>query len=110
MSRVKRGNVAQLRRKKILKVASGFRGSSNRLFRSANARVLKAWMHAYKGRKNRKRIFRQIWIARIRAFANQRQTSYSKLMMELKSSNIGLNRKMLSQLILLGDASVLVKN
>jgi len=107
MSRVKRGNVARVRRKNILKVASGFRGSSNRLFRTANARVLKAWMHAYKGRKNKKRIFRQVWIARIRAFANQRETSYSKLMMNLKKSNIGLNRKMLAQLILLGDTSAL---
>lgn len=107
MSRVKRGNVARLRRKNILKVASGFRGSSNRLFRTANARVLKAWKYAYIGRKNKKRIFRQVWIARIRAFANQRQTSYSKLMMNLKKSKIGLNRKMLAQVILLGDSSVL---
>lgn len=107
MSRVKRGNVARVRRKNIMKIASGFRGSSNRLFRTANARVMKSWMHAYKGRKNKKRIFRQIWIARIRAFANQRQSSYSKLMMSLKKSKIGLNRKMLAQLIILGDSSVL---
>ena len=107
MSRVKRGNVARVRRKNILKVASGFRGSAGRLFRTANAKVLKAWMYAYKGRKNKKRIFRQVWITRIRAFANERQTSYSKLMMNLKKSNIGLNRKMLAQLILLGDSSVL---
>lgn len=104
--RIKRGNVAKVRRKGILKIASGFRGSSNRLFRTANARVMKSMLHAYIGRKNKKRTFRQIWIARIKAFANQRQTSYSKFMMELKKANIGLNRKMLSQLIVLGDASV----
>ena len=107
MSRVKRGNVARVRRKGILKIASGFRGSSNRLFRTANARVLKSWLHGYIGRKNKKRIFRQVWIGRIKAFANQRQTSYSRLMMNLKKSNIGLNRKMLAQLILLGDSSII---
>jgi large subunit ribosomal protein L20 len=103
--RIKRGSVARVRRKGILRIASGFRGSSNRLFRTANARVMKSMLHAYVGRKNKKQIFRQIWIARIKAFANQKQTSYSKFMMGLKKSNIGLNRKMLSQLIILGDAS-----
>lgn len=104
--RVKRGNVAKVRRKGILKIASGFRGSSNRLFRTANARVMKSMLHAYVGRKNKKRTFRQIWIARIKAFANGNQKSYSKFMVDLKKSNVGLNRKMLAQLIILGDASV----
>ena len=103
--RVKRGNVAKVRRKGILKIASGFRGSSNRLFRTANARVMKSMLHAYVGRKNKKRTFRQIWIARIKAFANEKQTSYSKFMMVIKKSKISLNRKMLSQLIVLGDAA-----
>lgn len=105
--RIKRGNVARVRRKNVLKIASGFRGSSNRLFRTANARVMKSMLHAYVGRKQKKRTFRQIWIGRIKAFANQRQTSYSKFMMGLKKSNIGLNRKMLSQLIVLEDLSVM---
>lgn len=104
--RVKRGNVARVRRKNILKIASGFRGSSNRLFRTANARVMKSMLHSYVGRKNKKRTFRQIWIGRIKAFANEKQTSYSKYIMELKKSNISLNRKMLSQLIVLGEASL----
>jgi len=101
--RVKRGSVARVRRKNVLKIASGFRGSSNRLFRTANARVMKSMLHAYIGRKNKKRTFRQIWIGRIKAFANQKQTSYSKFMMGLKKSNISLNRKMLAQLIVLED-------
>jgi large subunit ribosomal protein L20 len=67
---------------------------------------MKSMLHAYVGRKNKKRTFRQIWIGRIKAFANENQTSYSKFMMNLKKSNVGLNRKMLSQLIVLGDASV----
>jgi|Transcript_16624 large subunit ribosomal protein L20 len=105
--RVKRGNVARVRRKSVLKIASGFRGSSNRLFRTANARVMKSMLHAYVGRKHKKRTFRQIWIGRIKAFANQKQISYSKFMMGLKKSNVGLNRKMLAQLIVLGDASAI---
>jgi large subunit ribosomal protein L20 len=105
--RVKRGNVARIRRKNVLKIASGFRGSSNRLFRTASARVMKSMLYAYVGRKNKKRTFRQIWVARIKAFANGNDKSYSKFMMDLKKSNIALNRKMISQLIVLGDASVI---
>lgn len=67
---------------------------------------MKSMLHSYVGRKNKKRTFRQIWIGRIKAFANEKQTSYSKYIMELKKSNISLNRKMLSQLIVLGEASL----
>ena len=98
MARVKRGNVARKRRKKILQLASGFQGSNGRLFRTANQRVMKALCNAYRDRKRRKRDFRRLWIARINAAARINGISYSKLIGNLKKSDIRLNRKMLSQL------------
>src|SRR6476646_5068553 len=90
MTRVKRGNVARKRRKKILKLAKGFRGSHSRLFRTANQQVMKALRNAYRDRRKRKRDFRRLWIARINAAARQHGMSY-----------IQLNRKMLAQLAVL---------
>ncbi|MEA5598386.1 50S ribosomal protein L20 [Rivularia sp. UHCC 0363] len=101
MSRVKRGNVARKRRKKILKLAKGFRGSHSTLFRTANQQVMKALRHAYRDRKKRKRDFRRLWIARINAAVRQHGMSYSKFMGNLKKSNIEINRKMLSQMAIL---------
>ena len=98
MPRVKRGNVARKRRKKILKLAKGFRGSHSRLFRTANQQVMKALRNAYRDRRRRKRDFRRLWITRINAAARLRGTSYSKLMHKLKLANIEINRKMLAQL------------
>lgn len=98
MTRVKRGNVARKRRKKILKLASGFRGAHSRLFRVANQQVMKALRYAYVDRNKRKRDFRALWIARINAAARLQGTTYSKLMGSLKKVNIILNRKSLSQL------------
>nr|YP_009504664.1 ribosomal protein L20 [Cyanophora biloba]AWW13850.1 ribosomal protein L20 [Cyanophora biloba] len=98
MTRVKRGNVARKRRKKILKLASGFRGAHSRLFRVANQQVMKALRYAYLDRNKRKRDFRALWIARINASARLQGTTYSKLMGGLKKCNIILNRKSLSQL------------
>ncbi|WP_299485308.1 50S ribosomal protein L20 [Acaryochloris sp. IP29b_bin.137] len=98
MTRVKRGNVARKRRKKILKLAKGFRGSHSRLFRIANQQVMKALRNAYRDRRKRKRDFRRLWIARINAATRQHGVSYSQFMGQLKRANIQLNRKMLAQL------------
>jgi large subunit ribosomal protein L20 len=101
MTRVKRGNVARKRRKKILKLAKGFRGSHSTLFRTANQQVMKALRSAYRDRKKKKRDFRRLWIARINAAARMHGMSYSKLMGNLKKANIEINRKMLAQLAVL---------
>ncbi|MBE9213504.1 50S ribosomal protein L20 [Plectonema cf. radiosum LEGE 06105] len=101
MTRVKRGNVARKRRKKILKLAKGFRGSHSTLFRTANQQVMKALRHAYRDRKKRKRDFRRLWITRINAAIRQHGMSYSKFMGYLKKSNIEINRKMLAQMAIL---------
>jgi large subunit ribosomal protein L20 len=98
MSRVKRGNVARQRRKKVLKLAKGFRGSHSKLFRTANQQVMKALRNAYRDRRKRKRDFRRLWITRINAAARMHDLSYSKLTHQLKKAEIGLNRKMLAQL------------
>ncbi len=98
MSRVKRGNVARKRRKKILKLAKGYRGSHSKLFRTANQQVMKALRNAYRDRRKRKRDFRRLWITRINAAARQHGLSYSQLTGKLKKANVGLNRKMLAQL------------
>ena len=98
MTRVKRGNVARKRRKKILKLAKGFRGAHSKLFRTANQQVMKALRNAYRDRRKRKRDFRRLWITRINAAARQHGMSYSQLAGKLKKANIGLNRKMLAQL------------
>jgi large subunit ribosomal protein L20 len=101
MVRVKRGNVARKRRKKILKMASGFRGAHSRLFRVANQQVMKSLRYSYVGRKRRKRDFRKLWITRINAAAKLNGLNYSTLISKLKKSNIGLNRKILSQLAII---------
>jgi large subunit ribosomal protein L20 len=101
MSRVKRGNVARKRRKKILKLAKGFRGSHSKLFRTANQQVMKALRNAYRDRRKRKRDFRRLWITRINAAARMNGLSYSKLTHQLKQADIGLNRKMLAQLAMI---------
>lgn len=101
MARVKRGNVARKRRKKILKMAKGYRGSHSKLFRTANQQVMKALRNAYRDRRRRKRDFRRLWIARINAAARLNGMSYSKLIGGLKKAEIALNRKMLAQLAVL---------
>jgi large subunit ribosomal protein L20 len=98
MVRVKRGNVARKRRKKILNIAKGFRGSHSRLFRIANEQVMKALRYGYVGRKRKKRDFRSLWIIRINSASRMYGMKYSNLICLLKKSNIGINRKMLSQM------------
>jgi large subunit ribosomal protein L20 len=101
MVRVKRGNVAKKRRKKILKLAKGYRGAHSRFFRVANQQVMKALKYSYVGRKQKKRTFRKLWITRINAASKLNGLSYSKLIHNFKKSNIDLNRKILSQIAVL---------
>ena len=101
MSRVKRGNVARKRRKKVIKVGKGFRGSHSRLFRTANQQVMNALRNAYSDRRERKSDCRRRWITRINAAARQQGISYSQLTGQLKKANTLLNRKMLAQLAVL---------
>ena len=101
MVRVKRGNIAKNRRKKILKFAKGFKGAHSRLFRTANGQVMKALVYSYVGRKKRKQDFRKLWICRVNAAARAEGLTYSKLRNGLKKSSIALNLKMLAQLSVL---------
>ena len=101
MVRVKRGNVARKRRKKLLALASGYRGAHSILFRVANQQVMKALRYSYIDRKQKKRIFRKIWISRINAASRLNGVSYSELICNFKKSNIELNRKMLAQIAVL---------
>jgi len=105
MVRVKRGNVARKRRKKILSLASGYRGAHSVLFRVANQQVMKALRYSYVGRKQKKRIFRKIWIRRINAASRANGITYSQTIHKLKQSNIDLNRKMLSQIAVLDSST-----
>ena len=96
--RVKRGFKANRRRKKVLKLAKGFRGGHSKLFRTAADTVDRALMYAYRDRRVRKREFRQLWIARINAAARLNDLSYSKFMHGLQLAQIDLDRKVLAEL------------
>src|SRR5690606_8972232 len=98
MARVKRAVNAKKRHKKVLKQAKGYYGAKSKLFRTANQAVMKSLNYAYIGRKQRKRDFRKIWIARINAAARLNGMSYSKFINGLKKANIEVNRKMLSEM------------
>lgn len=98
MPRVKRGNKARKRRKKVLKLAKGFFGSRSKLFRPANQAVMKSLQYAYRDRRNKKRNFRRLWITRINAAARQEGLSYSRFINGLKQADIEINRKMLADL------------
>ena len=103
MVRVKRGNVARKKRKKVLKMAKGFKGAHSSLFRTAKQQVMKALKYAYSGRKQRKREYRRLWITRINAGLTNYGISYSQFINLLKKSDVALNRKSLSQLIILDN-------
>ncbi|MFC1560225.1 50S ribosomal protein L20 [Candidatus Margulisiibacteriota bacterium] len=98
MVRVKRGNVAKKRRKKLLTRAKGFRGSLHKLFRPSKQAVIRAMAYATRDRKAKKREFRSLWIIRINARAREFGITYSKLINGLKKSNIVINRKTLAYL------------
>ncbi|OEU48624.1 MAG: 50S ribosomal protein L20 [Desulfobacterales bacterium C00003060] len=96
--RVKRGFKARRRRKKILKLAKGYRGGRSKLYRTASDAVDKALQYAYRDRKARKRDFRRLWIVRINAAARLNNLSYSRLTQGLKRTRVEINRKILAEL------------
>ena len=98
MARVKKAVNAKKKHKKVLKLAKGFYGQKSKVFRAANPAVMRSLRSAYIGRKNKKRDFRRLWIARINAAARMNGISYSQFMNGLKKSGIEINRTMLSEM------------
>ena len=98
MARVKGGVGAKKKHNRALKLAKGYRGARSKQYRVAKQSVMRALTSSYAGRKQRKREFRQLWIARINAAARMNDISYSKLMHGLKLAGVDINRKMLSEM------------
>jgi large subunit ribosomal protein L20 len=98
--RIKRGFKARRRRNKVLKLAKGFRGGRGKLIRTAADSVDKALSYAYRDRRQRKRDFRRLWVARINAAARMNDMSYSKFISGLKKADVVLDRKVLAELAL----------
>ena len=98
MPRVKRGVTARARHKKVLDLSKGFRGRRNNVYRIAKQAVMKAGQYAYRDRRNKKRVFRALWIARINAAARQNDMTYSQFIYGLKKAAIEMDRKVLADL------------
>ena len=98
MPRVKRGTKRRAKRKKLLRLASGYRLTKGKLYRAAREAVEKGLAYAYRDRRNKKRDFRRLWIVRINAEARKYELSYSRMMAGLKKAGIDINRKMLADL------------
>ena len=98
MARIKGGLNAKKKHNRVLKLAKGYRGSRSKQYRVAKQSVMRGLATAYRGRKERKRQFRQLWIARINAAARINGLSYSKFMFGLKQANVTLNRKVLADM------------
>ncbi len=98
MARVKRGVIAHARHKKILKQAKGYYGARSKVFRVAKQAVIKAGQYAYRDRRQKKRQFRSLWIARINAAARENGVSYSRLINGLKRAGVEVDRKMLADI------------
>ncbi|MCM1537062.1 MAG: 50S ribosomal protein L20 [bacterium] len=98
MARIKGGMNARRKHNKVLKLAKGYRGARSKQYRVAKQSVMRALATSYEGRKQRKRQFRRLWIARINAAARMNGISYSKFMYGLKNAGVDMNRKMLSEL------------
>ena len=98
MARVKGGLGAKKRHNRVLKLAKGYKGARSKQYRVAKQSVMRALTSSYAGRKQRKRQFRQLWIARINAAARMNGLSYSKFMYGLKLAGVEVNRKMLSEM------------
>ena len=98
MARIKGGMSARRKHNKVLKLAKGYRGARSKQYRVAKQSVMRALTSSYAGRKQKKRQFRQLWIARINAAARMNGLSYSKFMYGLKLANIDLNRKVLADM------------
>ena len=98
MARIKGGVNAKKKHNRVLKLAKGYRGARSKQYRTAKQSVMRALTSSYAGRKERKRQFRQLWIARINAAARMNDLSYSKFMHGLKLAEIDINRKMLAEM------------
>lgn len=105
MARVKGGLNAKKRHNRVLKLAKGYRGARSKQYRIAKQYVMRALTSAYAGRKERKRQFRQLWIARINAAARMNGLSYSKFMYGLKTAGVEMNRKILADMAVNDAAS-----
>lgn len=98
MARIKGGLNARKKHNRVLKLAKGYRGARSKQYRIAKQSVMRALATAYSGRKERKRQFRRLWIARINAAARLNGLSYSKFMYGLKQAQVDINRKMLAEM------------
>ncbi|CAL4319114.1 50S ribosomal protein L20 [Buchnera aphidicola (Chaitophorus sp. 3695)] len=105
MARVKRGVFSHARHKKILKKAKGYYGARSRVYRVAVQAVLKAGQYSYRDRRQKKRIFRKLWITRINAAARENNLSYSNFIYGLKKASIFINRKILSDIAVFDSIS-----
>ncbi len=104
MTRVKRGVVNRRRHKKVLKATAGHSGSRHRLFKTANESLIHALAYQYRDRRNRKRDMHRLWITRINAAARLHGLSYSKFMAALAAAHMSINRKMLADVAVQGEA------
>jgi large subunit ribosomal protein L20 len=105
MPRVKRGVTARASHKKVIDAASGYRGRRNNVFRVANEAVMKAGQYAYRDRRQRKRQFRQLWIARINAAVRELGMTYSQFMNGMKKAAIDIDRKVLADMAVFDQAA-----
>jgi len=105
MSRAKRGVTARARHKKVLALAKGFRGRRGNVFRIAKQAVMKAGQYAYRDRRNKKRVFRRLWITRINAAVRAQGLTYSQFTNGLKKAAIEIDRKMLADLAVHDEAA-----
>ena len=105
MARVKGAMATRKSRKRVLKLAKGYRGAKSKCFRTAKQAVMKSLVYAYIGRKQRKRDFRKLWITRISAAAKLNGTNYSQFMNGIKKAGIDINRKMLSEIAIADPAA-----
>ena len=105
MARIKGGMNAKKKHNRVLKLAKGYRGARSKQYRVAKQSVMRALTSSYAGRKERKRQFRQLWIARINAAARLNGLSYSKFMYGLKTAGVDINRKMLADLAVSDEAA-----
>ena len=106
MARVKRAVNAKKNHRKVLKLAKGYYGAKSKLYKMANQAVMKSLAYAYVGRKQKKREYRQLWIARINAATRANGISYSKFISGLKQANVEINRKMLSEMAIHDPAGI----
>lgn len=105
MPRVKRGYKARRRRNRVLKAIKGYRGKRGTCYAVGSEALHHSWMHMYRGRKQRKRDFRRLWITRITAAVHTLDTNYSRFIGSLKANDIELNRKMLSEIAISDPAA-----